>query len=166
LDEGHLTDGLGRTVNFRNTIIILTSNLGSEFFLNTSLSKKSIHLEVMKIVRASFRPELLNRLDEILVFNNLSTQEMQGIVEIQLQDLAIRLEEKKISIIFGDPLKAWLCEVGYDPIYGARPLKRAIQKHVCDLIARKIIAGDLTEGTHVKIDHQGEQVIAALHNPQ
>jgi ATP-dependent Clp protease ATP-binding subunit ClpB len=93
LDEGHLTDGLGRNVNFKNTIIILTANLGSEFFLDASLSKESIHAEVMKIVRASFRPELLNRLDEILVFNNLSPQEMQGIVEIQLQDLAVRLKE-------------------------------------------------------------------------
>jgi ATP-dependent Clp protease ATP-binding subunit ClpB len=161
LDEGHLTDGLGRNINFKNTIIILTSNLGSEFFLTPSLSKESVHAEVMKIVRTSFRPELLNRLDEILVFNNLSTQEMRGIVEIQLQDLAKRLEEKKVSIVFGDPLKAWLCEVGYDPVYGARPLKRAIQKHVCDLIARKIIAGELTEGAHVKIDYQDEQVIVS-----
>ncbi|MDR1254677.1 MAG: AAA family ATPase [Puniceicoccales bacterium] len=164
LDEGHLTDGLGRNVNFKNTIIILTSNLGSEFFLNASLAKESVHAEVMKIVRASFRPELLNRLDEILVFNNLSTQEMRGIVEIQLQDLATRLEEKKISIVFGDPLKIWLCEVGYDPVYGARPLKRAIQKHVCDLIARKIIAGELSEGAHLKIDYRDEQVIVS-HTP-
>ncbi|MDR2646220.1 MAG: ATP-dependent chaperone ClpB [Holosporaceae bacterium] len=154
LDEGHLTDGLGRTVNFKNTVIILTSNLGSESFSNKSLSREGVAAEVMNAVKSTFRPELINRLDEIMVFNGLSKENMKGIVEIQLCDLADRLAEKKISINFDENLKSRLCEMGYDPLYGARPLKRLIQKELYDLIARKIIAGELTEGAKVFMDYQ------------
>ncbi|MDR2267907.1 MAG: AAA family ATPase [Holosporaceae bacterium] len=154
LDEGHLTDGLGHNVNFKNTIIVLTSNLGYEFFQNKSLSKEILSAEVMKAVRATFRPELINRLDEIIVFNSLSRENMRGIVEIQLSDLGRRLEEKKITIAFSENLKNWLCEIGYDQNYGARPLKRCIQKELHDLIARKIIALELPEGSKIKADHR------------
>ena len=158
LDEGHLTDGLGHNVNFKNTIIILTSNLGYDFFQNKALSKDELSSEVMKTVRATFRPELINRLDEIIVFNSLSRENMRGVVEIQLHDLKKRLEEKKIDIVFGEDLKNWLCEIGYDNVYGARPLKRCIQKELHDLVARKIIALELHEGSKIKADYKNEKV--------
>ncbi len=159
LDEGHLTDGLGRNINFKNTIIILTSNLGSEFFLDKMRSKEQIRNDVMRLVQASFRPELLNRLDEILLFNSLSMSEMRGIVDIQLKDLSKRLEAKKLHVDFSEALRTWLCEIGYDPNYGARPLKRVLQKHVCDVMAREIIAGHLLENTHVTVDYENGTVV-------
>ena len=158
LDEGHLTDGLGRNVNFKNTIIILTSNLGAEFFQKTALDKKTIDHEVMNVVKNTFRPELINRLDEIVVFNNLSKENIKGIVDIQLKHLQNRLNEKKITVNFTDTLKNWLGEIGYDPIYGARPLKRCIQKHLYDFIAKEIISGKLHEGSSVIIDYKNEEV--------
>lgn len=159
LDEGHLTDGLGRNINFKNTIIILTSNLGSEFFLDKMRSKEQIRNDVMRLVQASFRPELLNRLDEILLFNSLSMSEMRGIVDIQLKDLSKRLEAKKLHVDFSEALRTWLCEIGYDPNYGARPLKRVLQKHVCDVMAREIIAGHLLENTHVTVDYENGTIV-------
>ena len=158
LDEGHLTDGLGRNVNFKNTIIILTSNLGSEFFQGSSLDKKVIDQQVMQVVRSTFRPELINRLDEIVVFNSLSKENLKGIVDIQLKDLQNRLEEKKVSITFSDSLKSWLSEIGYDSVYGARPLKRCIQKHLYDLIAKEIISGKLPENSKVIVDYKEGEV--------
>ncbi len=159
LDEGHLTDGLGRKINFKNTIIILTSNLGSEFFQDQSLSKTTIEFEVMKIVKSTFRPELLNRLDEIIVFNSLSKENIHGILEIQLHELEERLRDKKITINIDEKLKNHLCEIGYDHTYGARPLKRCIQKELYDLIARKIISGDFKEGSRIKASFVEEKVI-------
>ncbi|MBR1734463.1 MAG: ATP-dependent chaperone ClpB [Alphaproteobacteria bacterium] len=159
LDEGHLTDGLGRNVNFKNTIIILTSNLGAEFFQKTALDKETIDHEVMNVVKNTFRPELINRLDEIVVFNNLSKENLKEIVDIQLNNLKNRLSDKKISIDFSDALKEWLSEIGYDPIYGARPLKRCIQKHLYDFIAKEIISGKLHEGTNAKIDYKNGDVL-------
>lgn len=159
LDEGHLTDGLGRNVNFKNTIIVLTSNLGAEFFQKTALDKKTIDHEVMNTVKNTFRPELINRLDEIVVFNNLSKENLKGIVDIQLKDLRTRLAEKKISITFTDKLKEWLSEIGYDPIYGARPLKRCIQKHLYDFLAKEIISGKLQEGSKITVDCENDDVL-------
>lgn len=144
LDEGHLTDGLGKNVNFKNTIIILTSNLGSEFFLNKNANKDVIKQEVMTKLQATLRPELINRLDEIIVFNSLTKENMIGIVDIQLNELSRRLFEKEIKLEFDNSVKDWLCEIGYDPIYGARPLKRAIQKNIEDVIAKDIISGKIT----------------------
>lgn len=158
LDEGHLTDGLGHNVNFKNTIIILTSNLGAEFFQKAALDKKTIDHEVMNVVKNTFRPELINRLDEIIIFNSLSKKNIKEIVEIQLKSLQDRLVDKKITINFTDALKNWLGEVGYDPIYGARPLKRSIQKHLYDFIAKEIIAGNLHEGSTVTIDYKYDRV--------
>lgn len=158
LDEGHLTDGLGRNVNFKNTIIILTSNLGAEYFLNRNNTKEMINAEVMSAVRSSFRPELINRLDEIIVFNSLSKENMMGIVDIQLNDLSIRLKDKGIEVLYDDSLKSWLCEIGYDPIYGARPLKRSIQKNVQDIVARMIISGEILDNSKIKILYDGNSV--------
>ena len=161
LDEGHLTDGLGRNVNFKNTIIILTSNLGSEYFsqgLGEKIDKKTVKDKVMNVVRMSFRPELLNRLDEILVFNSLSKQNMRGIVDIQLRELNKRLGEKHIDLKIDDSFKDWLCEIGYDPIYGARPLKRALQKNLYDLIAKKIISGEIVEGSKHIVKYSNNEI--------
>ena len=157
LDEGHLTDGLGRNVNFKNTIIILTSNLGSEYF-SQSADKKAVKDQVMNVVRMNFRPELLNRLDEILVFNNLSKQNMKGIVDIQLRELNKRLSEKHIDLEIDDSFKDWLCEIGYDPAYGARPLKRALQKNLYDLIAKKIISGEIVEGSKYTVKYLDNEI--------
>ncbi len=145
LDEGHLTDGLGKNVNFKNTIIILTSNIGSEFFLDNSKNKDRIKADVMLKVQESFRPELINRLDEIIVFNSLSKDNMTGIVNIQLQEFQNRLLNKQIQVHFDDSVKSWLSDNGYDSIYGARPLKRYIQKNIEDPIAKMIISGELSE---------------------
>ncbi len=161
LDEGHLTDGLGRNVNFKNTIIILTSNLGSEYFsqgLGEKIDKKTVKDKVMNVVRMSFRPELLNRLDEILVFNSLSKQNMRGIVDIQLRELNRRLGEKHIDLKIDDSFKDWLCEIGYDPTYGARPLKRALQKNLYDLIAKKIISGEIVEGSKYTVKYSNNEI--------
>lgn len=164
LDEGHLTDGLGRNVNFKNTIIILTSNLGSEYFLRGTetadgkADKKTVRDQVMNVVRMSFRPELLNRLDEILVFNSLSKQNMRGIVDIQLRELNKRLGEKHIDLKIDDSFKDWLCEIGYDPTYGARPLKRALQKNLYDLIAKKIISGEIVEGSKYTVKYSNNEI--------
>jgi len=157
LDEGHLTDGLGRNVNFKNTIIILTSNLGSEYF-SQSADKKSVRDQVMNVVRMNFRPELLNRLDEILVFNNLSKQNMRGIVDIQLRELNKRLSERHIDLEIDDSFKDWLCEIGYDSTYGARPLKRALQKNLYDLIAKKIISGEIVEGSKYNVKYSNDEI--------
>ena len=157
LDEGHLTDGLGRNVNFKNTIIILTSNLGSEYF-SQSADKKTVKDQVMNVVRMSFRPELLNRLDEILVFNNLSKQNMKGIVDIQLRELNKRLSEKHIDLEIDDSFKGWLCDIGYDPTYGARPLKRALQKNLYDLIAKKIISGEIVEDSKHIVKYSNNEI--------
>ena len=157
LDEGHLTDGLGRNVNFKNTIIILTSNLGSEYFLQ-HLDRKQIEKDVMNTVKMSLRPELINRLDEILIFNNLSKENMAGIVDIQLKELRKRLEEKRINLTIDKSLKTWLCDVGYDPVYGARPLKRVIQKNLYDEIAKEIISGKLHEGSEATAKYSDDKV--------
>ena len=147
LDEGHLTDGLGKNVNFKNTIIILTSNIGSEYFLDKKSSKADIQKKVLEKLQATMRPELINRLDEIIVFNGLSKEGMGKIVDIQLKELTNRLEQHQIKIKFDNSVKNWLCEIGYDPIYGARPLKRAIQKNLEAKIAKAIISSEITQDT-------------------
>ena len=155
---GHLTDGLGKNVNFKNTIIILTSILGSEHFLEKSNSKERIKQEVMTKLQATMRPELINRLDEIIVFNSLSQSDMAGIVNIQLKELSNRLANRQIQISFDDSIKNWLCDIGYDPVYGARPLKRAIQKNLEDKIAKAIISGEITSDKSVMMSHKDGEV--------
>ncbi len=160
LDEGHLTDGLGKNINFKNTIIILTSNLGSEFFLNKNASKALVKQEVMTKLQANMRPELINRLDEIIVFNSLTKKNMNGIVDIQLNELSNRLLEKEIKLTFDNSVKNWLCEIGYDPVYGARPLKRAIQKNIEDVIAKTIISGEIKPNQQYNLTyHEGKMEI-------
>jgi ATP-dependent Clp protease ATP-binding subunit ClpB len=159
LDEGRLTDGLGRSVNFKNTIIILTSNMGAEFFQQKSLPRECVTAEVLNVVRMMFRPELINRLDEMIVFNSLSKENIKEIIDIQLQKLEEMLRGRKISITIGEKIRSWLCEIGYDPQYGARPLKRCIQKELYDLIAKMVIAGELSEGSNLYTDYSDGTVV-------
>ena len=157
LDDGRLTDGQGRTVDFSNTIIILTSNLGSQYLasLGEDEPAEKVEPQVMEVVRAHFRPEFLNRLDEIILFHRLSAGHMGPIVDIQVARLQKLLEDRKIRIELTDAARAWLGRVGYDPVYGARPLKRAIQKYLQDPLADKILAGEIKDGQSVRVD-EGE----------
>jgi ATP-dependent Clp protease ATP-binding subunit ClpB len=153
LDDGRLTDGQGRTVDFRNTLIIMTSNLGSEYLADLSLtsddeakSVESVRPLVMEVVRKHFRPEFLNRIDEIILFQRLGREQMDAIVKIQLGRVETLLADRRITLSVDASALHWLAERGYDPIYGARPLRRVIQKELMDLIARKLLAGELADG--------------------
>jgi ATP-dependent Clp protease ATP-binding subunit ClpB len=157
LDDGRLTDGQGRTVDFRNTLIIMTSNLGSEFLVNQPEGEdtSAVRDQVMGTVRAHFRPEFLNRVDEIILFHRLQKSEMGRIVEIQFGRLTKLLEERKIVLTLDAKARDWLAEKGWDPAYGARPLKRVIQRNVQDPLAEMILAGDVKDGDHVAISAKG-----------
>jgi ATP-dependent Clp protease ATP-binding subunit ClpB len=154
LDDGRLTDSHGRTVDFKNTLIVLTSNLGSEYLasLAPGQSVNQVRDQVMAVVRASFRPEFLNRLDEIILFERLSREHMKGIVDIQLKRLEALLAERKIALEVTDAAKRWLADAGYDPVYGARPLKRTIQRSLQDPLARMILEGRIGDGDLVTVD--------------
>ena len=157
LDDGRLTDGQGRTVDFTNTLIILTSNLGSQFLaaLGEDEAVEKVEEQVMEVVRAHFRPEFLNRLDEVILFHRLSASHMGPIVEIQVARLRKLLDERKIKLDLSDAARDWLGRIGYDPVYGARPLKRAVQKYLQDPLADKILAGEVLDGSTVKVDEKG-----------
>ena len=154
LDDGRLTDGQGRTVDFNNTIIILTSNLGSQFLSGLSDDQKveDVEPQVMEVVRGHFRPEFLNRLDEIILFHRLAAEHMGPIVDIQVDRVQALLKDRKIRLDLTDGARAWLGRVGYDPVYGARPLKRAVQKYLQDPLADAILRGDVRDGQTVKFD--------------
>ncbi len=153
LDDGRLTDGQGRTVDFRNTLIIMTSNLGAEYLVSLGENEDvdKVRDEVMAVVKASFRPEFLNRVDEVILFHRLRRQDMGQIVTIQLKRLEALLEDRKIVLDLDDEAIEWLAEKGYDPAYGARPLKRVIQKELQDPLAERILLGDIHDGASVKI---------------
>jgi ATP-dependent Clp protease ATP-binding subunit ClpB len=157
LDDGRLTDGQGRTVDFTNTIIILTSNLGSQFLssLTEDEEVEKVEPQVMEIVRGHFRPEFLNRLDEIILFHRLGAQHMGPIVDIQVGRVQRLLADRKIRLELSEGARAWLGRVGYDPVYGARPLKRAVQKYLQDPLAEAILRGEVPDGVTVKVD-EGE----------
>jgi ATP-dependent Clp protease ATP-binding subunit ClpB len=157
LDDGRLTDGQGRTVDFRNTLIIMTSNLGSEFLVNQPEGEdtSAVREQVMGMVRAHFRPEFLNRVDEIILFHRLQKSEMGRIVEIQFGRLQKLLEDRKITLTLDAAARDWLAEKGWDPAYGARPLKRVIQRNVQDPLAEMILAGDVKDGDRVAISVEG-----------
>ncbi len=153
LDDGRLTDGQGRTVDFKNTIIIMTSNLGAEYLtaLGENDESEIAREQVMNVVKASFRPEFLNRVDEIILFHRLHRSEMGAIVDIQLERLAKLLTDRKIVIRLEESAREWLADKGYDPVYGARPLKRTIQKYLQDPLAEQILAGDIPDGSIVDV---------------
>ncbi len=153
LDDGRLTDGQGRTVDFRNSLVIMTSNLGSEYLIAQKPGEDSdaVRDEVMAVVRGHFRPEFLNRVDEIILFHRLKKEHMGAIVDIQLRRLAKLLEDRKITLKVDEEAREWLAEKGYDPAYGARPLKRVIQKNVQDPLAEMILAGQVKDGETVPV---------------
>ncbi|MGN6551081.1 MAG: ATP-dependent chaperone ClpB [Pararhizobium sp.] len=161
LDDGRLTDGQGRTVDFRNTMIVMTSNLGAEYLtgLGEDQDVDAVRPQVMDVVRAAFRPEFLNRVDEIILFHRLRRAEMGAIVDIQLQRLQKLLADRKITIDLDADARAWLAEKGYDPAYGARPLKRVIQKEVQDPLAEKILLGEIADGETVRITSGSDRLI-------
>ncbi|MDV5825413.1 ATP-dependent chaperone ClpB [Sphingobium naphthae] len=154
LDDGRLTDGQGRTVDFTNTIIVLTSNLGSQYIagLGDDDPVEKVEDQVMDVVRAHFRPEFLNRLDEIILFHRLGASHMAPIVDIQVARIGKLLKDRKISLDLTDGARAWLGRVGYDPVYGARPLKRAVQRHLQDPLADLILRGEVPDGSTVRVD--------------
>ncbi|MHC5305811.1 ATP-dependent chaperone ClpB [Bartonella sp. LJL80] len=160
LDDGRLTDGQGRTVDFRNTLIIMTSNLGSEFLtaLGDEDEADKARDDVMAVVKAAFRPEFLNRVDEIILFHRLHRKEMGAIVNIQLERLQSLLSDRKIKLVIEDDAREFLADKGYDPAYGARPLKRVIQKEVQDPLAERLLMGDILDGSTVKITRGSDRL--------
>ena len=162
LDDGRLTDGQGRTVDFRNVILVLTSNLGSQFLIDPLLSPEEKRKEVMAQVRASFKPEFLNRLDDTLVFDPLTKEELARIVDIQLAKMQDRLASHRLTLSVTDEARTWLADEGYDPAYGARPLRRLVQREIGDELARMILAGDVLDGQEVVVDVSPDGVLAGL----
>lgn len=152
LDDGRLTDGQGRTVDFRNVILVLTSNLGSQFLIDREADPAEAHRQVLDLVRAAFKPEFLNRLDETIMFEALSTEDLEQIVDIQIHQLTTRLAESQLTLEVTESARSWLAVTGYDPTYGARPLRRLIQREIGDQLAEKLLAGDITPGSTVVVD--------------
>jgi ATP-dependent Clp protease ATP-binding subunit ClpB len=152
LDDGRLTDGQGRTVDFRNTILVLTSNLGSAFVSDPLLTVEQRRDKVMDVVRGTFKPEFLNRLDEVVVFDALGTEELARIVDLQVASLARRLTERRLTLTVTDAAREWLTLIGFDPVYGARPLRRLVQKAIGDTLARALLAGEVRDGDEVVVD--------------
>jgi ATP-dependent Clp protease ATP-binding subunit ClpB len=162
LDDGRLTDGHGRTVDFRNTLVIMTSNLGSHFIRELAgRDEAAMRAQVLEALKAAFRPEFLNRIDEIIIFNTLSRQDLERIVELQLRRLQQRLADRKLTLAVSDAAKDLLAREGFDPVYGARPLKRAIQRLLQDPLARRLLEGQFHEGDTIRVDLQGGELTFA-----
>ncbi|MFZ4509093.1 MAG: AAA family ATPase, partial [Fimbriimonas sp.] len=155
LDDGRLTDGQGRTVDFKNSVVIMTSNIGSQFYgdpLTNTETFEEVKADVLDQVRATLRPEFINRIDDIVVFRPLGVNEIKKIVTIQLASLASRLAERRIEIDLSDEALTQLASAGFDPVYGARPLKRAIQRDLMNPLAQALLRGDIREGSKVHVD--------------
>jgi ATP-dependent Clp protease ATP-binding subunit ClpB len=160
LDDGRLTDGKGRTVDFKNVVVIMTSNLGSQFIAQATTGitagdgelSEGVRRQVTEALRQHFRPEFINRIDDVIFFHSLGLEHMTHIVDIQVRGLLRRLEERKIHVELTDPAKGFLVSEGYDPMYGARPLKRTIQRRVLDPLAMRVLEGEFREGDRVVVD--------------
>ncbi|MBM3617547.1 MAG: ATP-dependent chaperone ClpB [Alphaproteobacteria bacterium] len=161
LDDGRLTDGQGRTVDFRNTIIVLTSNLGSQFLagLKDGEASETVRPQVMEVVRSAFRPEFLNRLDEIILFDRLQRKDMESIVDIQINRLRDRLADRKLKLELSPEATEWLADAGYDPVYGARPLKRKIQQELENKLANQLLAGEYHDGETIYVSVEGDGLV-------
>jgi ATP-dependent Clp protease ATP-binding subunit ClpB len=160
LDDGRMTDGKGRTVDFTNTVLIMTSNIGSHIIRELAgKEKEKMVTGVMEMLRATFRPEFLNRIDETIIFNSLGKEEIKKIVDIQIGLLSKRLQDRKITLHLTDRVREFLAEAGFDPVYGARPLKRAIQRYIEDELALKILGGDVEDGSDVTVDVESGKVV-------
>jgi len=155
LDDGRLTDGSGRTVDFRNAILILTSNLGSRAVAENATAEQRDRV-VMEAVRAQFKPEFLNRLDDMVIFNSLTPSDLTSIVEIQLDRLRARLADRRLTLEVTEAAKLWLAGHGYDPVYGARPLRRLVQSAIGDQLAKALLGGQIRDGATVIIDRTGD----------
>jgi len=165
LDEGRLTDGHGRTVDFKNTLIIMTSNLGSQFMMQEDLDEGEIREKVSQLLKEAFRPEFLNRVDETVIFNRLGPTQIKQIVSIQLGHLQRRLAGRKLELTISDHVREYLAREGYDPVYGARPLKRAIQRLVQDPLARRLLEGEFQEGDRIRVGLQSGEIVFAREEP-
>ncbi|HEU5143908.1 MAG TPA: ATP-dependent chaperone ClpB [Dermatophilaceae bacterium] len=152
LDDGRLTDGQGRTVDFRNVILVLTSNLGSQYLVDPTMSWDSKREAVLGVVRQSFKPEFLNRLDEVVVFDALSQDDLAHIVDLQVREFASRLSDRRITLSVTEAAREWLARKGFDPVYGARPLRRLVQREIGDRLARSLLAGEVRDGSTVTVD--------------
>ncbi|MEY9487305.1 ATP-dependent Clp protease ATP-binding subunit ClpA [Streptomyces calvus] len=152
LDDGRLTDGQGRTVDFRNTILVLTSNLGSQYLVDPMTTEAEKKEQVLEVVRASFKPEFLNRLDDLVVFSALTKAELERIAQLQIDRLGKRLAERRLALEVTPGALAWLAEEGLDPAYGARPLRRLVQSAIGDRLAREILSGEIKDGDTVRVD--------------
>ena len=161
LDDGRLTDGQGRTVDFRNTILVLTSNLGSVFTTDPLLSPDQKRDRVMDVVRGAFKPEFVNRLDDIIVFDTLGTAELARIVDLQVAALGARLSSRRLTLTVTPAAREWLSLSGFDPVYGARPLRRLVQKAIGDRLARALLSGDVRDGDVVLVDKDGDDLSVA-----
>jgi ATP-dependent Clp protease ATP-binding subunit ClpB len=165
LDDGRLTDGQGRTVDFKNVILVLTSNIGSaiiqEYFLDGADKTKRADMEarVMNELKAHFRPEFLNRLDDVIIFQSLDEEQLAAIVDIQLQKLQKRIAAQQIHLTLDKSARAWLAREGWDPQYGARPLKRAIQEHLLDPLATKLISAEFQPGDSIHVSTKNDQLV-------
>jgi ATP-dependent Clp protease ATP-binding subunit ClpB len=159
LDDGRLTDGQGRTVDFRNTILVLTSNMGSQFLIEQTVPFEQRQEQVMAVVRQSFKPEFLNRLDDVVMFQPLQPSELEQIVDLQVQAMQSRLDSRRITLEVTPAAKSWLANHGFDPIYGARPLRRLVQKEIGDQLARAILSGDVRDGQTVTVDEVEDTLI-------
>jgi len=166
-DDGRLTDGQGRTVDFRNALLVMTSNLGSTYLADPTLSEESKHEAVMDVVRTSFKPEFLNRLDDVVMFDPLSTEDLEQIVDLQVALLAERLIDRRLSLVVTDAAKEWLALTGFDPVYGARPLRRLVQTAIGDQMARAILSGDIHDGDTVLVDRNvnGDGLVVTSGSP-
>ena len=165
LDDGRLTDGQGRTVDFRNTILILTSNLGSQFLVDPTLDDEEKHEAVNAMVRQAFKPEFVNRLDDIVIFSSLTSEDLGQIVELYIDRLGERLAERRLDLAVTPDARAWLAERGYDPIYGARPLRRLMQHEIDDRLARALLAGEVHDGDTVRVELVGDELAVARAEP-
>ena len=152
LDDGRLTDGQGRTVDFRNTILILTSNLGSQFIADPALQESDKREKVLAVVRATFKPEFLNRLDDVIIFDALTTAELTEIVDLQVRKLGQRIADRRLTLEVTPQAREWLALTGFDPVYGARPLRRLIQSAIGDKLARALLAGEIADGDTVRVE--------------
>jgi ATP-dependent Clp protease ATP-binding subunit ClpB len=163
LDDGRLTDGQGRTVDFKNTVVIMTSNVGSHAIADAAVRGEGLNegtrREVTDALRSHFRPEFLNRVDDIIIFHALSKAELRQVIDIQLRGLVKRLEDRKIRVELSEKAKDLIIAEAYDPIYGARPLKRTIQRRVLDPLAVRVLQGDFREGDAVLIDVKGGELV-------
>jgi ATP-dependent Clp protease ATP-binding subunit ClpB len=160
LDDGRMTDGHGRTVDFKNTIIIMTSNVGSRWIQELAASsREEMEDRVTEALRASFKPEFLNRIDEIIIFHNLTQEQIGDIVDIQMKRLESRLAEMNMELVLSDNARTFLAEKGFDHIYGARPLKRTIQRYIENPLSMEILQGSISEGTKLKADVEGDRIV-------